>query len=329
MTDTMQAIQMTEFGGPEVLKAAQVPIPKPAPDQVLVNIDVAGINYADTNWRDGVRGGNLPMILGAEGAGFVVEVGSEVDDVKEGDRVAYWYPIIGSYAEYAVCPAFRIVHLPDDMDFGTGAALMLQGLTAHYLIRSTYEVKDGETILFHAGAGGVGQIAVQLAKAQGARVLVTVGTEEKAAFAKSIGADEAIFYDHVNFAEEARALTDGEGVHVVYDSVGAATWEGSLKSLRKRGMGVTYGSASGPIPDMNLATLGPMGSLAVTRTTLIDHVQDKDEIAWRAGALFDLWREGKMRIAIGQTYPLSEAAQAHTDLQARRTTGKLLLKPGS
>ena len=183
--------------------------------------------------------------------------------------------------------------------------------------------------MFHAGAGGVGQIAVQLAKAQGARVLVTVGTEEKAAFAKSIGADEAIFYDHVNFAEEARALTDGEGVHVVYDSVGAATWEGSLKSLRKRGMGVTYGSASGPIPDMNLATLGPMGSLAVPRTTLIDHVQDIDEIAWRAGALFDLWREGKMRIAIGQTYPLSEAAQAHTDLQARRTTGKLLLKPGS
>jgi len=327
MTDTMQAIQITEFGGPEVLKPAQVPIPSPKADEVLVKIDVAGINYSDTNWRDGIRGGTPPMINGAEGAGVVTAVGADVDGIQEGDRVAYWNPAIGSYAEYAVCPDFRVVTLPDEMDFGTGAALMLQGLTAHYLIRSTYEVKTGETILFHAGAGGVGQIAVQLAKAQGAQVLVTVGTEEKAAFAQSIGADEAILYDHVDFAEAARDLTDGEGVHVVYDSVGAATWEGSLKSLRTRGMGVTYGAASGPIPELNLATLGPMGSLAVTRTTLKDHVRDKEEIAWRAGELFDLWRDGKMTIAIGETYPLSEAAQAHTDLQARRTTGKLLLKP--
>ena len=204
---------------------------------------------------------------------------------------------------------------------------MLQGLTAHYLIRSTYKVKVGEAILFHAGAGGVGQIAVQFAKAQDARVLVTVGTEEKAAFAKEIGADEAILYDQVDFAKATRELTEGEGVHVVYDSVGAATWEDSLNALRTRGTVVYYGQASGPLPDMNLGILAQKGSLAVVRTTLRDYVRNADEIGWRTQEMFDLWRDGKLKIEIGQVYPLEDAAQAHADMEARRTTEKLLPKP--
>ena len=324
----MQAVQITKFGGPNVLQIADVPIPVPTPDQVLVKLDVAGVNYSDTNWRDGLRGGQPPMINGAEGAGFVAGVGAQVRGIREGDRVAYWSPAIGSYAAYAVCPAFRIVQLPKDMNFETGAALMLQGLTAHYLIRSTFVVRDEQSILFHAGAGGVGQIAIQLAKAQGARVLVTVGSDEKAAFATSIGADAAILYDQVNFADAARELTGGEGVHVAYDSVGAVTWEGSLKALRTRGMAVYYGNASGPIPEVDLSMLAQKGSLAVARTTLKDHVRDADEIAWRSEELFNLWRDGKMKISVGEIYPLSDAARAHADLQARRTIGKLLLKPG-
>ena len=326
---TMQAVQITKFGGPEVLQTADVPVPVPAPDQVLVKLDVAGVNYSDTNWRDGLRGGHPPMINGAEGAGIVAGLGAEVRGIREGDRVAYWTPAIGSYAAYAVCPAFRTVQLPNDMDFETGAALMLQGLTAHYLIRSTFEVRDGQSILFHAGAGGVGQIAIQLAKAQGARVLVTVGSDEKATFATGIGANAAILYNKVDFADAARKLTGGEGVHVVYDSVGAATWEGSLRALRTHGMAVYYGNASGRMPDVDLSMLAQMGSLSVARTTLKDYVRDEEEIAWRSGELFDLWRDRKIKISIGEVYPLSEAARAHADLQARRTIGKLLLKPGS
>ena len=326
---TMQAVQISKFGGPEVLQTADVPVPVPGPDQVLVKLDVAGVNYSDTNWRDGLRGGRPPMINGAEGAGIVAGLGAKVRGIREGDRIAYWNPAIGSYATYAVCPAFRIVQLPDDMDFEIGAALMLQGLTAHYLIRSTFKVSDGHSILFHAGAGGVGQIAIQLAKAQGARVLVTVGSDEKAAFATGIGADAAILYDQVNFADAAREITGGEGVHVVYDSVGAAPWEGSLRALRTRGMAVYYGNASGPIPKVDLSMLAQMGSLYVARTALKDHVRDAAEIEWRSRELFDLWRDGKMKISIGKSYPLSQAGRAHADLQARRTMGKLLLKPGS
>jgi NADPH2:quinone reductase len=325
--ETMQAVQITEFGGPEVLKAAEVSVPKPDAGEVLVQLDVAGINFSDINWREGKRGGTPPIIDGAEGAGTVAALGDGVSGLAEGDRVAYWNPKVGSYAEYATCPAFRIVKLPDGMDFGTGAALMLQGLTAHYLVRSSCEAKAGETILFHAGAGGVGQIAIQLAKAQGARVLVTVGSEEKAAFAREIGADEAILYEQVDFAEAARELTDGEGVHAVYDSVGAATWEGSLKALRVRGKVAYFGGASGPLPDMDLSILAAMGSLSVIRTALRDYVRDSEEIAWRTGEMFDLWRDGRMKVKIGHTYKLAEAGTAQADLQGRRSTGKLLLKP--
>ena len=323
---SMRAVQITEFGGPEVLQLSEIPVPQPGDNDVLVKVDVAGINYSDINWRQGLRGGNPPFVDGAEAAGTVVAIGSNVSRVSMGDRIAYWNPAVGAYAEYAICPEFRVVRLPDDMDFNTGAALMLQGLTAHYLVRSTYEVKDGETILFHAGAGGVGQIAVQIAKAQGANVLVTVGNEEKAVFARQIGADEAILYDHVNFAEEARKLTKGEGVHAVYDSVGAATWEDSLKSLRPWGTAIYFGQASGPLPAIDLSILARLGSLSVARTTLRDYVRDEKEIGWRTGEMFELWKKGKLKIKIGRTYPLAEAAQAHADLQGRRTIGKLLLK---
>ncbi len=323
----MRVVQITEFGGPEVLRPAEVPVPEPAAGEVLVKLDIAGINFSDINWRDGHRGGTPPIVNGSEGAGVVAGVGKGVEGIREGDRVAYWNPAMGSYAEYALCPEFRAVRVPDEMGFGTAAALMLQGLTAHYLIRSTYEVKDGEEILFHAGAGGVGQIAIQLAKAQGARVLVTVGTEAKAAFAKEAGADEAILYDQVDFAEAARELTGGEGVHVVYDSVGATTWEGSLNALRTRGTAVYYGQASGPLPEMNLGILAQKGSLAVARTTLRDYARDKAEIGWRTGEMFELWRDGRLKIKIGRTYPLVDAAQAHADLEGRRTSGKLLLEP--
>ncbi|MEE2760782.1 MAG: quinone oxidoreductase [Pseudomonadota bacterium] len=324
---TMQAMLLTDFGGPEVLKPAQVPVPEPGPGEVLVKLDVSGINYSDINWSQGQRGGELPMILGTEGAGTVAALGDGISSFEIGEPVAYWVPSPGSFSEYATCPAFRIVKLPEGMDFGTGAALMLQGLTAHYLVRSSIEIKAGETMLFHAGAGGVGQIAIQLGKAQGARVLVTVGSEEKAAFAKELGADEVILYDQVNFAEMARELTGGEGVHAVYDSVGAATWEGSLKALRVHGKVAYFGGASGPIPPMDLSILASMGSLSVIRTTLGHYVRDAEEIAWRAGEMFDLWREGRMKISVGQTYPLAEAVQALVDLKGRRTTGKLLLKP--
>jgi NADPH2:quinone reductase len=327
ISETMQAMQISEFGGPEVLKPAEVAVPKPGAGEVLVKLDVAGINYSDINWRQGARGGTPPLIIGTEGAGTVAALGEGVSGIAEGEAVAYWNPSAGSYAEYATCPAFRVVKLPDGMDFGTGAALMLQGLTAHYLVRSSYETKSGETILFHAGAGGVGQIAIQIAKAQGARVFVTVGSEEKAAFAKEIGADEAILYDQVDFAEVARELSDGEGVHAVFDSVGAATWEGSLKALRVRGKVAYFGGASGPLPDMDLSILARMGSLSVIRTTLGHYVRDAEEIAWRAGEMFDLWRDGRMKIKVGHTYALADAATALTDLQARRTTGKLLLQP--
>lgn len=326
INETMQAVQITEFGGPEVLVAAEVPVPAPGEGEVLVQLDVAGINFSDIGWRQGKRGGTPPLIDGTEGAGTVAALGAGVSGLAEGDRVAYWNPKIGSYAEYATCPAFRVVKLPDGMDFGTGAALMLQGFTAHYLVRSSCEVLAGETILFHAGAGGVGQIAIQIAKARGARVLVTVGSEAKAAYAKEIGADEAILYEQVDFAEAARDLTGGEGVHAVYDSVGAATWEGSLKALRVRGKVAYFGQASGPLPDVDLSILASLGSLSVIRTTLKDYVRDAEEIDWRAGEMFDLWRDGKLKIKIGHTYPLAEAATAQADMQARRTSGKLLLK---
>ena len=327
MADHMRAIRFTQFGGPEVLELVEVPVPEPDAGHILVRLDVAGINYSDISWRTGKRGGTLPIIDGSEGAGIIAALGQGVEGFAVGDRIAYWNPAMGSYAEYATCPAFRAVKLPDRMDFGTGAALMLQGLTAHYLARSVFPVGDGHSVLFHAGAGGVGQILIQLAKARGARMLTTVGSAEKAAYVREIGADGAILYNEVNFAQAVRDVTGGEGVDVVYDAVGAATWEGSIDSLKRRGMVVFFGGASGPVPAFDSAILSARGSLTLSRPMLGDFVRDQAEIAWRAGELFDLWQQDRLKIKIGQTYPLAEAATAHADLEARRTTGKLLLEP--
>ncbi len=322
----MRAMQIARFGGSEVFEMAEVPVPAPDAGEVLVRLDVAGINYSDISWRTGRRGGTLPIINGSEAAGTVAALGPGVDNVAVGDRVAYWNPAIGSYAEYAICPGFRVVKLPDEMDFGTGAALMLQGLTAHYLARSVFPVRENHCILFHAGAGGVGQILIQIAKAHGARVLTTVGTPEKAVYAKEIGADEVILYREVNFTEAVRDLTGGEGVDVVFDAVGAATWEGSIDCLKRRGMVVFFGAASGPVPTFDTSILTGKGSLTLSRASLRDFVADRDEIAWRAGELFDLWAAGRLKVRIGQTYPLAEAGTAHADLESRRSAGKLLLR---
>jgi NADPH2:quinone reductase len=323
--DRMRAVQITEFGGPEVLRPAELPVPAPGAGEVLVRLAVAGINFSDISWRTGRRGGALPLVNGSEGAGTVAAVGPGVEGVAPGDRVAYWNPAMGSYAEYALCPAFRVVRLPEAMAFGPAAALMLQGFTAHYLVRSVFPVEDGHTILFHAGAGGVGQIVIQIAKARGARVLATVGSAEKADFVREIGADAAILYRETDFAAAARDLTDGRGVDVVYDAVGAATWQNSLDSLKKRGMAVFFGGASGPVPAFDTNILADKGSLALSRVTLRDFVADAGEIGWRARELFALWGEGRLKIRIGETYPLADAARAHADLEGRRTTGKLLL----
>ncbi len=323
--DSMRAIHIVRFGGPEVLQIAQVPMPQPGEGQVLIKLAVAGINYSDISWRTGKRGGTPPIVDGSEGAGTVAAIGPGVTGLMVGERVAYWNPAMGSYAEYAVCPAFRVVRIPDAMDFGVAAALMLQGFTAHYLVRSVFPIGKGQSLLFHAGAGGVGQIVIQLAKAHGARAIVTVGSAEKAAYAKEIGAAAAILYRDVDFVREVRDLTGGEGVDVAYDAVGAATWEGSMDSVRRRGMVVYFGGASGPVPLFDTNILADKGSLVLSRVTLRDFVMDADEIAWRAGELFDLWQDGRLKIRIGETYPLADAARAHADLEGRRTTGKLLL----
>ncbi|MBT5047420.1 MAG: quinone oxidoreductase [Rhodospirillaceae bacterium] len=323
----MKAIQIAAYGGPEVMELIDSPVPIPKAGEVLIQLHCAGINYSDISWRTGKRGGPLPLINGSEGAGTIVALGPDVDCLAIGDRVAYWNPAMGSYAEFAVCPEFRVVKLPDRMDFGIGAALMLQGLTAHYLVRSVFPVEKEHSLLFHAGAGGVGQIVIQLAKARGARVLTTVGSPEKAAYVREIGADEAILYGEVNFTEAVRGLTGGEGVDVVYDAVGAATWEGSLDCLKRRGTVVYFGGASGPVPAFDTGILSAKGSLSLSRPMLGDFVRDGKEIAWRAGELFDLWTAGELKIRIGQTYPLEQAARAHADLENRRTTGKLLLQP--
>lgn len=322
----MRAVRIDRFGGPEMLRLVDVAVPVPGAGEVLVRLEVAGVNFSDISWRTGRRGGTPPIVAGSEGAGTVAALGPGVDAFAVGDRVAYWNPALGSYADYALCPAFRLVALPEEMPFGAGAALMLQGFTAHYLARSVYPVGDGDTVLCHAGAGGVGQILIQIAKAHGALVLTTVGSPEKAAYVEEIGADRAILYREVDFAAAVRDLTGGDGVNVVYDAVGAATWAGSIDCLARRGMVVYFGGPSGPVPPFDTALLTDKGSLSLARVTLRDYVTDQEEIGWRAGELFDLWRDGRLKIRIGQTYPLAEAAAAHADLAARRTTGKLLLE---
>ena len=322
----MRAIRINEPGGPEQLSLEDVAQPQPGPGQALVKIAAAGVNFIDIYQRTGLYKVPTPFTLGQEGAGTVESVGDGVDAIRAGDRVCY-AGVLGSYAEYAVVAASSLIPVPPGVDLQLGAAAMLQGMTAHYLTHSTFPVKSGDTCLVHAAAGGAGALIVQMAKMLGARVIGTTSTQEKAEHARAAGADEVILYTEQEFDLEARRLTDGRGVDVVYDSVGKSTWEKSLNSLRPRGMMVTFGNASGPVPSMEPLILSQKGSIFLTRPTLGHYIADQDELRWRAGDVLQWIASGALKIHIGKTYTLDEAAQAHNDLASRKTTGKLLLIP--
>lgn len=322
----MKAIQVSQVGGPEALTLVDLPIPTPKPNEALVQIKAAGVNFIDVYFREGRYPAPLPFINGQEAAGVVTEVGSEVSNVAVGDRVAYT-SALGSYAEYAAVPAARLVKVPDALTFEQAAAAMLQGMTAHYLVHSTYVLKQGETALVHAAAGGVGLLLVQMAKKIGARVIATAGTEEKAQLARDAGADECIVYTQADFETETRRLTDGKGVHVVYDGVGKATFDKDLEVLMPRGYLVLFGGASGAVPPFDLIKLSQKGSLYVTRPTLNHYTATREELEWRASEVMQMIAVGDLKLRIHKVYPLAQAEQAHRDLEGRKTTGKLLLQP--
>ncbi len=322
----MKAIQVQKTGGPEALTVADLPVPQPKPNEAVVKIAAAGVNFIDVYFREGRYPAQLPFVLGQEGAGTVTAVGSDVKQVKVGDRVAYT-GVQGSYAEYAAVPADRLVHVPDGISDQQAAAAMLQGMTAHYLCHSAYPLKKGETALIHAAAGGVGLLLVQMAHNMGARVIGTAGSEEKAKLARGAGADEVILYSQQDFEIETKRITDGKGVHVVYDGVGKSTFDQDLNVLRPRGYLVLFGASSGPVPPFDLIKLSQKGSLFVTRPSLMHYMATREELEHRAGDVFDMILEKKLHLRINHTYKLAEAQQAHRDLEGRKTTGKLLLIP--
>ena len=322
----MQAIQVFQVGGPEVLTLTDLPVPSPKPNEALVQIRAAGVNFIDVYFREGRYPTQLPFVNGQEAAGVVMQTGSEVTNVQRGDRVAYT-GALGSYAQYAAVPASRLVKIPDELDFEQAAAAMLQGMTAHYLLHSTYPLKKGETALIHAAAGGVGLLLVQMAKRIGARVIGTAGTKEKAQLARDAGADECIVYTEADFETETRRLTEGKGVEVVYDGVGKATFDKDLNVLRPRGYLVLFGGASGAVPPFDLIKLSQKGSLFITRPTLVNYTATRGELEWRANDVLQMIVRGDLKLSIHKTYPLAYAADAHRDLEGRKTTGKLLLIP--
>ena len=322
----MKAIRVTSFGGPEVLRLEDVPTPAPGPGQVLVKVEAAGLNFIDVYHRTGLYPNPLPFTPGPEGAGTVAALAPGVSGFRPGDRVA-WASGLGSYAEQALVPAAQLVAVPSGVDTRTAAALMLQGMTAHYLSESTYPLKAGDTCLIHAAAGGVGLLLVQMAKQRGARVFGTVSTDEKAALARGAGADEVIRYTKADFLAEVKRLTEGRGVQVVYDSVGQSTFEKSLDCLALRGMLVLFGQSSGPVPAFNPSLLAGKGSLFLTRPTLFHYVADRASLEARAGAVLGLAASGRLKVRIERTFPLAEAAEAHRTLEGRKTTGKVLLLP--
>lgn len=320
----MKAIQVKTPGGPEKMELVELPPPQPGPKQALVQLAASGVNFIDVYFRMGLYKADVPITLGSEGAGTVVAVGPDVSEVKVGDRVAYAMAR-GSYADYAVVPAWQLVAIPGHVDFVTAAGAMLQGMTAHYLTHSVYPLKSGETCLVHAAAGGAGGLTVQMAKMLGARVFGTVSTEEKAAIARHSGADEAILYTQQDFEAEVKRLTGGRGVEVVYDSVGKTTFDKSLNCLRPRGMMALFGQSSGPVPPFDPSILNAKGSLFLTRPTLAHYSASREELMWRAGDVLKWLDAGKLKLRIDHTYPLAEAAQAHRDLESRKTAGKLVL----
>ena len=318
----MRAIVVTRFGGPEVLELQDVPAPEPRSGQVLVDVEFAGVNYRDVYERAGSYGGEAPLVAGAEGAGTVAKVGNDVADVREGDRVAF-NAASGTYAEQVAVDAAKTVPVPDGVSTEIAAAVLLQGMTAHYLTRSTYAVQPADEVLVHAAAGGVGLLLTQLVKLAGGRVIATTSTEEKADLARGAGADEAISYE--GFPDRVHELTDG-GVHVAYDGVGRSTFDGSLASLRPRGMLVLYGAASGQPDPLELMRLDRAGSVFVTRPSLRHYTATRDELLSRARDVFRWVEEGELEVRIGDRYGLEDARRAHEDLAGRRTTGKLLLQ---
>jgi NADPH2:quinone reductase len=329
----MKAVRVHELGGPEVLRYEDLSDPRPATGEALVKIEAAGVNFLDIYYRSGFHWGGhhgrpLPYIPGAEAAGTVVEVGPKVKEIKSGDRVAYgisngW----GSYAEFYSVPSWHLYKLPHSIDFPTAAAVMLQGMTAHYLTHSTYTVKANDTVLIHAAAGGTGLLLVQIAKMLGARVIGTVSTEEKALLAREAGADATINYMKQDFAAEVRKLTDGGGVNVVYDSVGKETYEKSLDCLAPLGCLVIFGQASGPVPPFDTAVLNAKGSLSLARPSLTHNVASHADVVRRAGDLFSWIEAGTLNVRIDKAFPLTDAANAHRQMESRRSTGKIILLP--
>ena len=321
------AIRFHQTGGPEVLKLEQVDVGDPGPDEVRVRNHAVGLNFIDIYVRSGLYPTALPAGLGFEGAGVIEAVGSNVKYLKEGDRVGYGQGPLGAYADVRVMPAAMVVRLPKKIGFDQAAALMLKGLTVQYLFRQTYRLQGGETILFHAAAGGVGLIACQWARLLGVKLIGTVGSDEKAALARAHGAWETINYNRENFVERVRELTGGAKVPVVYDGVGKDTWEGSLDCLQPRGLMVSFGNASGPVAGVNLGILAAKGSLFVTRPTLGTHVVPRSRLEASAEEMFDHVLSGAIRIDIERRYALADAAQAHIDLAGRKTTGSSVLVP--
>jgi NADPH2:quinone reductase len=321
----MKAIRVHELGGPEVLRYEDVPLPEPHAGQALVKIEAIGLNYVDCNFRIGAYTAALPFTPGMEAAGTVTATGPAVTHVRVGDRVVY-APHMGAYAEYAVVPAERLVPIPEGMDARTAAAALLQGMTAHYLATGTYPLKKGDTALIHAAAGGVGLLLIQIAKMRGARVFGTVSTLEKAQLARAAGADDVILYTQHDFSAEVMRLTNGKGLNVVYESVGKTTFDQSLKCLAVRGVLALFGQSSGPVPPVDPLRLWK-NSVYLTRPALADYVGERTELLERAGDVLDWVLTGKIQLRISRVLPLSEAAEAHRLLQARETTGKVLLVP--
>jgi NADPH:quinone reductase len=323
----MRAVIVEQPGGPEVLTVVERDTPQPGPGEALVEVAAGGVNFIDIYQRSGAYKLPLPFVGGNEGAGTVAAVGEGVTDVQPGDRVAWAMTVGTGYAEQVLVPAARLVPVPDGVDLEVAAATMLQGMTAHYLVNSTFEAREGQTAVVTAAAGGVGLLLCQMLRDKGVRVIGTVGNAEKADLARANGASETVLYRDVDLATEVQRLTDGQGVHVVYDGVGRDTFEAGLSVLRPRGMMVLFGAASGPVPPVDPQLLNSSGSLYLTRPTLAHYAGEREELLWRGREVLDAVAEGRLQIRVGGRYPLAEARRAHEDLEGGRTTGKLILVP--
>jgi NADPH2:quinone reductase len=322
----MKAVRVHATGGPDKLVYEDVPVPVPGPGEALVKIQAIGLNFIDIYFRTGLYKSPLPFVPGQEAAGIVEKIGDDVTTVKPGDRVAY-AGIMGAYAQYAVANASRLVRLPDTVSFELAAAAMLQGMTAHYLTHSTFPLRKGETLLLHAAAGGVGLLLTQIARNIGATVIGTVSTADKSALAIEAGANHVILYTQTDFEVEVKKITSGAGVDVVYDSVGRTTFEKSLNCLRKRGMMVLFGQSSGPVPPFEPTLLNSKGSLYVTRPGLPHYIATREELVWRAGDVLGWVADNRLKVRIDRTYSLQDVAKAQQDLEERKTSGKVIIKP--